>query len=120
MDNLEGAELQQHVAKLERELQWARLKIQALQQELRLERIKKYGPQSETLSSLQLELLDCEPGVSGEGGSEAGREPLSGKPPRERMPHPGQQCCPSTCPVSEKTSAVPIAPVSVAAPRPPP
>ena len=50
--------LQHRVAALERELQWAHLKIQALQEELRQERIKKYGPRSETLSDLQLELLE--------------------------------------------------------------
>ena len=33
-------DLQQHVALLERELRWAHLKIQALQEELRLQRIK--------------------------------------------------------------------------------
>jgi hypothetical protein len=49
---MSGPDLQQQVATLERELQWAHLKIQALQEELRLERIKKYGAQSETLSDL--------------------------------------------------------------------
>ncbi len=29
---------------LRRELQWARLKIEALQEELRQERVRKYGP----------------------------------------------------------------------------
>jgi hypothetical protein len=50
---MSSVDLQQQVVSLERELQWARLKIQVLTEELRLERIKKYGPQSETLSSLQ-------------------------------------------------------------------
>ena len=78
---------------------WARLKIQALQQELRLERIKKYGAQSETLSSLQLELLDSEPGVSGEEvEAEATREPLLATPPRARKPHPGRQTLPKNLP----------------------
>jgi transposase len=63
---MSSLDLQQQVVSLERELQWARLKIQVLTEELRLERIKKYGPQSETLSSLQLELLEQEPGVTGE------------------------------------------------------
>jgi transposase len=94
-----SAELQQHVVMLERELAWARLKIQALQEELRQERIKKYGPQSETLSSLQLELLDSEPGVSGEEvAAEAGREPLPAKPAREHRPHPGRQTLPKHLP----------------------
>ena len=38
--------------------------VQKLEEELRLERIRKYGKQSEKLSDLQLELLDCEPAVS--------------------------------------------------------
>jgi len=40
------------------------LKIQKLEEALRLERIKKYGKQSEKLSDLQLQLLDIEPAVS--------------------------------------------------------
>ncbi len=50
----------------EQELEYARLKIRVLEERLRLERIAKYGKRSETLSDLQLELLDLEPGVSGE------------------------------------------------------
>ena len=38
--------------------------IQQLTEALRLERIRKYGKQSEKLSDLQLELLDREPAVS--------------------------------------------------------
>ncbi len=44
------------------ELQYARLKIQVLEEHLRLRRIAKYGPGSEKLSNLQLELLEEEPG----------------------------------------------------------
>jgi hypothetical protein len=40
--------------------------IQQLKEALRLERIRKYGKQSEKLSDLQLDLLDCEPAVSSE------------------------------------------------------
>jgi transposase len=94
-----SAELQQQVVTLERELQWARLKIEALQAELRLERIRKYGPQSETLSCLQLELLESEPGVSGEEAqAEAGREALPSQAARERKPHPGRQALPKSLP----------------------
>ena len=45
------------IANLQRELAWAHLKIQSLQEELRQQRIKALGPRSETLSDLQLELL---------------------------------------------------------------
>jgi len=60
-------------------LAFAELKIQALEERLRLERIKKYGPRSETLSDLQLKLLDLEPGVSSEEvAAESQRGPLEG------------------------------------------
>jgi len=52
----------EQIAHLKQELQWALLKIQVLEERLRLERIKKYGPASEKLSSAQLSLLDLEPG----------------------------------------------------------
>ena len=46
---------------LQKELAWAYLKIQSLEERLRLERIKKYGPGSEKLNLAQLELLELEP-----------------------------------------------------------
>ena len=48
---------QARIAMLERELAWAHLKIQALSEELRQQRVKMLGPRSETLSDLQLQLL---------------------------------------------------------------
>jgi hypothetical protein len=57
-----GAQLR--IVQLERELQWAHLKIQVLEEKLRQQRIRMLGPQSETLSNLQLELLaDEEPSL---------------------------------------------------------
>jgi hypothetical protein len=56
------------IAHLERELNWAQLKIQVLEERLRRHRISVLGPHSETLSNLQLELLmDFEPGVTADG-----------------------------------------------------
>ena len=53
---------QLRIVQLERELQWVHLKIQVLEEKLRQQRIRMLGPQSETLSNLQLELLaDEEP-----------------------------------------------------------
>lgn len=43
------------------ELAYSKLKIQVLEERLRLQRIEKYGPSSEKLSSLQLELLNKSP-----------------------------------------------------------
>jgi transposase len=103
---MSSVDLQQQVVSLERELQWARLKIQVLTEELRLERIKKYGPQSETLSWLQLALLEQEPGVTGEEvEAEAKREPLPSAPARERKPHPGRQALPKHLPRVEEVVA---------------
>lgn len=91
---------------LEYELEWAHLKIQSLTEELRLERIKRYGQKSETLSALQLELLDQEPGATGdEVEAEAQREPLPAAPKRERKPHPGRQALPAHLPRVEQVVA---------------
>jgi transposase len=88
---------------LERELRWAHLKIQALQEELRQERIAKYGPASETLSDLQLELLDEEPGVTGEEvEAESRRERFVVEERPERKPHPGRQRLPEKLPRVEE------------------
>jgi len=51
------------VVALKRALALAHLQIQDLKEQLRLERIKKYGPGSEKLSDAQLALLELEPGV---------------------------------------------------------
>ena len=48
---------QLRIVQLESELKWAYLKIQVLEEKLRQQRIQVLGPQSETLSNLQLELL---------------------------------------------------------------
>ena len=62
---------------LTKKLQWAEWKIRALEERLRLELIKKYGPKSEKLSDAQMQLLELEPGVSAEEvQAESQREPL--------------------------------------------
>ena len=67
----------EQIVQLQTKLAWAELKIQVLEERLRLERIKKYGPGSEKLSDAQLQLLDLEPGVSDvEVEAEIQREPL--------------------------------------------
>jgi len=92
------------IANLERELSWAHLKIQVLEERLRRQRIRLLGPHSETLSDLQLELLaDEEPGVSSqEVEAEARREPIVKQPARERKPHPGRQRLPQDLPRVEE------------------
>lgn len=73
------------IAELERQLHWAQLKIQSLEELLRQERIQKLGPKSETLSNLQLALLtEEEPGVTrDEVEAEARREALRSAAPPE-------------------------------------
>src|SRR3974377_2550733 len=78
-------QFQDTVLAYENKLHYAELKIQVLEERLRLQRIAKYGPGSEKLSDEQLELLELEPGVSRvEVEAESQREPLppKGKPPR--------------------------------------
>ena len=98
------ADPQARIAYLERELAWAQLKIQALTEELRQQRVKLLGPRSETLSDLQLALLaDEEPGVTvDEVEAEARRARLNEAPRRERRPHPGRQRLPEQLPRVEE------------------
>jgi transposase len=92
------------VAELKRKLQWANLRIQSLEEQLRLERLKKYGPASEKLNSAQLALLELEPGVSlQEVQAESKREPLQEPAkPRYQHKHPGRQELPAHLPRVEK------------------
>jgi transposase len=93
----------------ENELQYARMKNQVLEERLREQRIAKYGPGSEKLSNLQLELLDMEPGVSNvEVAAESERATLPGSSQDEkkkRRPHPGRQTLPADLPRVEKVVA---------------
>jgi len=89
-------------------LENAQMKVQVLEERLRQHRIAKYGPGSEKLSNLQLELLDLEPGVSNvEVVAESEREALPGSPENEkkkkkRRPHPGRQTLSANLPRVEK------------------
>jgi transposase len=96
------------VIELKRQLHWAHLKIQVLEERLRLHRIQKYGPGSEKLSDLQLNLLELEPGVSqAEVQAESAREPLpdfseGARRSQRQRPHPGRQELPSDLPRVER------------------
>jgi transposase len=99
------AQLQEQLERKGQALALAEMKIRALEERLRLERIAKYGKRSEKLSDLQLELLDLEPGVSSEEvAAESEREPIT--PPasektedepaeKQRRKHPGRQTLPA-------------------------
>jgi len=95
------------VAELKRQLHWANLKIQVLEERLRLQRIQKYGPGGEKLSDAQLDLLDLEPGVSHlevQAESERGPLPERIKTQRSRR-HPGRQELPANLPRVERVIA---------------
>ena len=95
----------EQIVQLKKQLQWAELKIQVLEERLRLQRIKKYGPGSEKLSNAQLILLDLEPGVSNaEVQAESEREPLPAVA-KKRRPHPGRQKLPAELPRVERVIA---------------
>ena len=103
-----NAQLKQQLEATTRELQYARLKIQVLEEHLRLRRIAKYGPGSEKLSDLQLQLLEDEPGVtSQEVQAESQREasPSASPEKKRRRPHPGRQTLPADLPRVEKVIA---------------
>lgn len=104
-----NAQLKQQLDAAQKELEYARLKIQVLEEHLRLRRMAKYGPGSEKLSNLQLQLLEEEPGVSSEEvQAESEREALP-KPDdekrRQRRAHPGRQTLPADLPRVEKIVA---------------
>ena len=83
------------------------MKIQVLEERLRLRRIEKYGPGSEKLSNLQLELLEQEPGVSSqEVAAESEREaPPPVSEAKKKRKHPGRQTLPADLPRVERVIA---------------
>jgi transposase len=101
----------EEIIRLKKELEWANLKIVALQEQLRLERIRKYAAKSEKLSDAQLQLLEAEPGVcTAEVEAEAAREPIpasvshsTGDSGKRR--HPGRQTLPAHLPRVERVIA---------------
>jgi transposase len=101
------AQLEKQLEFKSRELEYAQLKIQVLEERLRLQRIARYGPGSEKLSNLQLELLEQEPGVSSqEVAAESEREAPSpvGEAKKKRN-HPGRQTLPAELPRVERVIA---------------
>jgi transposase len=94
---------QARICYLERELAWANLKIQVLEEKLRQRRIQLLGPKSETLTDLQLELLEEEPSVTAEEvEAETQSETPAAKPARERKRHPGRRQLPENLPRVEE------------------
>ena len=96
------ADRDRQLVRKDQALALAEMKIKVLEERLRLDRIARYGKRSETLSDLQLQLLDLEPGVSSEEvEAESEREPLQPQTPQNkpaskpRRKHPGRQELPA-------------------------
>ena len=95
----------EQIIQLQKKLDWAELRIRVLEEKLRWQRIQKYGPGSEKLSSEQLQLLELEPGVSNvEVQAESQREPLPPSTKKKRK-HPGRQELPAELPRVERVIA---------------
>ena len=102
-------------AKLQPRLLFAELKVQVLEQRLRLARVARYGSRSEKLSDLQLALLDEEPSVSSEEIAAESERPSLPDEPAEVIPsnasqsakkkHPGRKALPAHLPHLEKIVA---------------
>ena len=85
---------------------WAEMRVTQLEEMLRLLRLKKYGPQSESLADVYLPLFDEEPSVSlDEVAAEVSRPPLEETPPRKKKKHPGRQSLPADLPRVERIVA---------------
>ena len=97
-------QLEEQLRERDQKLRWAELKIQVLEERLRLQLIAKYGPASEQLSDAQLKLLELEPGVSPmEVQAESEREPLpKTSNNQQNRRHPGRQQLPADLPRVEK------------------
>jgi len=103
------------IAELQRKLQWSELQRSALEEQLRLKRIEKYGAGSEKLTNLQLALLEEEPGVSpAEVEAESEGSPLNGdvtevviQQKKKAKKHPGRQSLPAHLPRVERVIACP-------------
>ena len=80
--------LQRDLTLAHQQLCWARLQIQQLEAKLREERIKRFGPASESLNDLQLSLLVEEPSVTAdEVQAEAERPAIENAPERKKRTH---------------------------------
>jgi transposase len=90
------------IEQLKGRLQFAELKIQVLEERLRLVRIAKYGPGSEKFSDAQLELLELEPGVSGTEVQAESERPAVQPTAKRTRNHPGRQELPANLPRVER------------------
>ena len=88
------------------ELAYSKLKIEVLEERLRLQRIEKYGPSSEKLRSFQPGAAGtrARPHPSRRGCREPTPSPAAGHE-RKKRPHPGRQTLPADPPRVERVIA---------------
>jgi len=99
------AEKETQLVRSQQALSTSEMLVLKLKEQLRLERIRKYGQRSEKLSDLQLQMLDLEPAVSNEEiESEINSDALPNsaqnsaeedKKPRRKKHHPGRNELPA-------------------------
>ena len=78
LDQVNDPAVRAMLVRYQRNISLLEMKVQVLEERLRLERIARYGSRSEKLSDLQLSLLDLEPAVSAEEiAAEGERPPLA-------------------------------------------
>jgi transposase len=89
------------LAHKEQALRAAEAENRLLREELRLERIRKYGPAGEKLCDAQLELLETEPSVLKAEVEAEGERPTPPKDAKPRRRHPGRLPLPAHLPRKE-------------------
>lgn len=97
------------IERLKGELRLARLIIEKLELEKRQRLIDKYGPRSEQLSTLQLQLLELEPGVQRAEVEREAERPAPAAKGRQPVAHPGRRKLPAHLPREETIIAAPAA-----------
>lgn len=105
-------QLEEKLRASEQKLQWTELRLLQAEEKLRQRRIEKYGPGSEKLSNLQLQMLEDEPGISTEEVQAESQRPVVEGDAREglvrehqRRKHPGRQSLPAGLPRVERVIA---------------
>ncbi|MBA3912563.1 MAG: IS66 family transposase zinc-finger binding domain-containing protein [Acidobacteriales bacterium] len=100
--------LEQALAAKEDQLQLYKLKVDKLEEFIRLLRTQKYGAKSEKLSDAQLAMLELEPGLSNlevEAESERAAIDSAEAAKKKRGKHPGRQTLPPHLPRVERIIA---------------
>jgi hypothetical protein len=90
------------IAQLKSKLQYAELRIQVLEERLRLMRIEKYGAGGEKLSQAQMQLIELEPVVSEMIERAESKHAPVHRSTKQSAKHPGRQELPASLPRVER------------------